>query len=189
MMNAAIRVVADYGIGGFTTKKWAAEAGVAEGSLYYHFKSKNDLLDQTFLYVNHQIASALAVDESKLADQETLKKTADNIWRTAYRYLIENAEYTKYFCRYRTSTRYSQEIRNYLREEYTSLMNTMKQIHRYHEFREDVDWDFFWGYLVDATTSMALRVIDKNITDTEAAENMFIRLMMEGLVGVFKVKK
>ena len=48
MMNAAIRIVAQYGFEGFTTKKWAAEAGVAEGSLYYHFKSKQDLLDETF---------------------------------------------------------------------------------------------------------------------------------------------
>ena len=28
MMNAAIRIVAQYGFEGFTTKKWAAEAGV-----------------------------------------------------------------------------------------------------------------------------------------------------------------
>ena len=48
MMDAAVKLVANEGFEGFTTKKWAAQAGVAEGSLYYHFKSKDDLLEKTF---------------------------------------------------------------------------------------------------------------------------------------------
>src|SRR5476651_2502938 len=43
VLRAALRLFVKQGIDGTTIKDIAREAGVAEGSLYRHFKSKDDL--------------------------------------------------------------------------------------------------------------------------------------------------
>ena len=88
MMNAAISIVARYGFEGFTTKKWAAEAGVAEGSLYYHFRSKHDLLDEAFFMIDREIAGILAKDYTAQAEPGAVRELLVQLWLDYYHYLL-----------------------------------------------------------------------------------------------------
>ena len=108
MMNAAIHTVAQFGFEGFTTKKWAAEAGVAEGSLYYHFKSKHDLLDETFFMIDHEIADLIS-DPSEVPEvREELRAFVEQQWITYYHYLLDNPQKTLYYYRFKNSPRFAE---------------------------------------------------------------------------------
>lgn len=186
MMNAAVRVVAEYGMGGFTTKKWAAEAGVAEGSLYYHFKSKNDLLDQTFLFINREIGAAIGLNTDEKKSIGSVEEVVDVYWRRFYHYLIAHPDRTKYFLRFRTSTNYREEIRDTLAETYSGILDAMRDVTLKNGYRKDIDWVFYWGYVFDATISLAYRVSTGSMSSPENSEEMFLRLLMEGMVTALK---
>lgn len=44
LLDAAVRVIGEYGIGGLTNRRVCAAAGVSPGSLTYHYATQNDLI-------------------------------------------------------------------------------------------------------------------------------------------------
>jgi DNA-binding transcriptional regulator YbjK len=65
ILHATLRVIAVGGIGAVSNRRVAAEAGVALGSLTYHFRSQTDLLrDSLLLYAEEEVArlEALAAE-------------------------------------------------------------------------------------------------------------------------------
>jgi DNA-binding transcriptional regulator YbjK len=65
ILHATLRVIAAGGIAAVSNRRVAAEAGVALGSLTYHFPSQSDLLrDSLLLYAEEEVArmSALAAE-------------------------------------------------------------------------------------------------------------------------------
>jgi DNA-binding transcriptional regulator YbjK len=65
ILHATLRVIAAGGIGAVSNRRVAAEAGVALGSLTYHFRSQSDLLrDSLLLYAEEEVArmEALAAE-------------------------------------------------------------------------------------------------------------------------------
>lgn len=57
ILHATLRVIAAGGVGAVSNRRVAAEAGVALGSLTYHFPSQTDLLRESLLlYVEEEVA-------------------------------------------------------------------------------------------------------------------------------------
>jgi AcrR family transcriptional regulator len=81
LMQAAARIVAGEGMAAATTAAIAAEAGVAEGTLYRHFESKDDLLIAAYRQMKQEvfIDAANGLDTS-IAPPERLKRT----WKAIY---------------------------------------------------------------------------------------------------------
>lgn len=71
ILHATLRVIAAGGITAVSNRRVASEAGVALGSLTYHFPSQSDLLHDTLLlYAEEEVArlSALAAELRAVAD-------------------------------------------------------------------------------------------------------------------------
>jgi AcrR family transcriptional regulator len=81
LLRAAIAIVAKDGLAAATTAAIAAEAGVAEGTLYRHFDSKDDLLIAAYRQMKNEVfvLAAEGVDTS-LPPPERLKQT----WKAIY---------------------------------------------------------------------------------------------------------
>lgn len=81
LMQSAARVVARDGLSAATTAAIAAEAGVAEGTLYRHFDSKDDLLIAAYRQMKQEVfLDAGAGLDTSMAPPERLKRT----WRAIY---------------------------------------------------------------------------------------------------------
>lgn len=81
LMQAAARIVARDGMAAATTAAIAAEAGVAEGTLYRHFESKDDLLIAAYRQMKQEVfLDAGAALDTGLAPPERLKRT----WKAIY---------------------------------------------------------------------------------------------------------
>ena len=71
ILHATLRVIAGGGIAAVSNRRVAAEAGVALGSLTYHFPSQSDLLrDSLLLYAEEEVArlNALAAELRSAAE-------------------------------------------------------------------------------------------------------------------------
>jgi AcrR family transcriptional regulator len=85
LMRAAIGIVARDGLAAATTAAIAAEAGVAEGTLYRHFESKDDLLVAAYRQMKTEVfVNAGAGLDVTMDPPERLKRTWLAIYR-AYR--------------------------------------------------------------------------------------------------------
>ena len=60
LLRAALKIVARDGMGAATTAAIAAETGVAEGTLYRHFPSKDDLLIEAYRRLKGEVFTAIS---------------------------------------------------------------------------------------------------------------------------------
>ena len=81
-MQATLRVIASDGIGAVTNRRIAREAGVALGSLTYHFPSQTALLRDSLLrYVEQEVARLGAVAAELRATTATPEQAAAAVER------------------------------------------------------------------------------------------------------------
>lgn len=81
LLRAATAIVARDGMAAATTAAIAAEAGVAEGTLYRHFESKDDLLIAAFRQMKQEVfVDAAAGVDTSAPPPERLKRT----WKAIY---------------------------------------------------------------------------------------------------------
>ena len=186
MMNAAIRIVARCGFEGFTTKKWAKEAGVAEGSLYYHFKSKDDLLTQAFFMIDREVACLFQTDEFDLTNRDGIIFCIEEIWRRFFRFLLEHEEWALYFQRFRTSPRYTKEIQEEQYRYFRDFSDVIRRLRKVMKTRELIDPIVLWSFVSDTTTAMAFRVLSGGIEANSEIENQMTMIIMRGLLGVMQ---
>ncbi len=81
LLRAAAGIVAREGMAAATTAAIAAEAGVAEGTLYRHFESKDDLLVAAYRQMKQEVfVDAAAGVDISAPPPERLKRT----WKAIY---------------------------------------------------------------------------------------------------------
>ncbi len=81
LLRAATRIVAHEGMAAATTAAIAAEAGVAEGTLYRHFDSKDDLLIAAYRQIKTEVfINAAESIDANAPPPERLKRT----WKAIY---------------------------------------------------------------------------------------------------------
>lgn len=88
LLDAAVQVIGEYGIGGLTNRRVCAAAGVSPGSLTYHFATQNDLIREavtTFVagesariraIVEHLRDSVQTTEEAAVAAQQAIADIA-----------------------------------------------------------------------------------------------------------------
>ena len=78
ILRATLILVAREGFSGATTARIAAEAGVAEGSIYRHFKNKNDLMIGLYRRIKAEVYLLVMQDYDERAP---IHDRFTHIWR------------------------------------------------------------------------------------------------------------
>jgi AcrR family transcriptional regulator len=99
--DAIVTVVADRGLEATTMSAVAAAAGVAAGTAYVHYPSKDDLLIGGYVYVKQELGRA-AVDH--LTEPMTPRERFDSIWHQAQRHLAEHPERARFLVQFEHSS-------------------------------------------------------------------------------------
>lgn len=91
LIDSALRIFAERGLGA-PTSKIAKGAGVAEGTLFNYFETKDDLLNQLYLELKAQLRDAMVPGYPR--DQD-LKTRLRHAWHTYVGWGVENPEQRK----------------------------------------------------------------------------------------------
>jgi AcrR family transcriptional regulator len=86
LLRAALELYASHGLLGTTTPALAARAGVAEGTIYRHFRSKQHLFNEVYRRVVRW-----ALDQLRIVEAEVPRRVPDRLAALARR-LLEGAE-------------------------------------------------------------------------------------------------
>ena len=74
IINAALKLFVDYGFHGTATSKIAQEAGVANGTLFQYFKTKDELVIALYVHFKDELADFVTKNTADNADiKETIK--------------------------------------------------------------------------------------------------------------------
>jgi DNA-binding transcriptional regulator YbjK len=84
ILRATLRVIGEHGVEAVSNRRIAKEAGVALGSLTYHFPSQNALLRESLLlYVHEEVKRLNAIAAVLRASEPTLEEIATEVERIA----------------------------------------------------------------------------------------------------------
>lgn len=109
VIEYAIELFVKQGLQQTSMAQLSEESGIAVGTIYYYFESKNDLIEKTYLYISEKYGVAVKAgeDEYKLP----YKKQFKNIWLKSCAFFIDNPSYFYL----KDSLQYSPLISNELR--------------------------------------------------------------------------
>lgn len=107
MLEATIKYVSQYGLENVTTKKIAVTMGISEGTILNRYKNKKALLIECLYYIDKQIDSAIGKSKISILNlPESIKK----LWYKYFKFLVNNASYSKYYRSFRHSSYYDEDV-------------------------------------------------------------------------------
>ncbi len=105
IMMAFITLVAKNGFHGTSMSMVAKEAGVAIGTSYVHYASKEELVNQTYIWIKHQLADHV-VPKTDL--KLSAKEIYEAVWMSTYEYFSKNKEQAQYISQIEESPYFKQ---------------------------------------------------------------------------------
>ena len=87
IFDATLRLITERGFHATPTSRIAKEAGIAAGTLYLYFKSKDELLNQLYLEVKRHMAASLTKGR---AENLTIEEEIALLWRNMLNHLLSN---------------------------------------------------------------------------------------------------
>lgn len=82
ILCATLELLASRGFHGFSVKQLAEQAGVATGTVYLHFKDRDDLIRQLYYEVVHEVARHMFVClDSRAPLVEQYRQICRNFWQ------------------------------------------------------------------------------------------------------------
>ena len=87
VVDAARRLLATEGLHGLSIKLLVKESGVAAGTLYLHFKDKEDIVRKVHATILHEVAQALSLNHDS---ERPLFEQFQNLWRNLWTYFQEH---------------------------------------------------------------------------------------------------
>jgi len=108
ILDTALPLFVDKGFNATSTASIAKTAGVATGTLFHHFPTKNDIMNQLFLSIKQEFATHI-VSQTSLTGN--LKQDANALWQKAIDWAIEQPLKQLFFLQYSMSTDIDVKIR------------------------------------------------------------------------------
>ena len=112
IFESALDLIKENGFHGTPMSQVAANAGVAAGTIYHYFKSKDELIRELYAYNRHRIITV--VDEAT-SEGGTRKDRFFNIWNRLYEFYIKNDNVLVFFEQYLNSPYNTDKSSNHLR--------------------------------------------------------------------------
>ena len=107
LMNTTYVVVAENGIDTFSMKTVTNRLGVSEGLIYKYFDTREGLLFKSFVTFEKQIADMLAKCTSLENEGESREERRKRIWKSYYKFFLENNYKSLFYFEYRWSFRFA----------------------------------------------------------------------------------
>ncbi|MEQ9301237.1 MAG: TetR/AcrR family transcriptional regulator [Cyclobacteriaceae bacterium] len=91
IMESAITLFVTQGFQQTSMAQLSRSSGIAIGTMYHYFKGKDELIEQTYLYVTEKFGAATTIseDETSLSFKERFRL----VWVRAYTFFIDHPNY------------------------------------------------------------------------------------------------
>ncbi|ABV38321.1 transcriptional regulator, TetR family [Shewanella sediminis HAW-EB3] len=108
ILDTALTLFVSQGFYATSTASIAKQAGVATGTLFHHFPSKDELMNHLFLTIKQEFANEI---QAQIKDSGDLKQDAEHLWCSAIQWAMDNPLKQEFFQQYSMSPSIAIEIR------------------------------------------------------------------------------
>ena len=179
-IDAVYAVCAKVGLENLTTKRISQQAHASEAMIYYHFKSKRELLEGAFLAIHEEID---ALFERAFAER-SFSLAADTYtvcletWLLYYGYWRDNPEKTAFYdtfihSRYITHELWTNNNASYVF--FTTVFGGL--MHNLVSNTGETAFAYVWPVIIDSAISMAKRANATGEELDESAKDMIGRVL------------
>lgn len=176
LMKSAIRVTSEQGLQNVTTKALSMDSGFSEVYIYRYFRDKEDLLSQTFNFLDKELMyvmykSLKTIDQSYTNVSSGFKLMFHDVWQ----FCLGDKDKCSFFIQYYYSHYYLKHSEEKRKEIYQPLLELISKV-----FGEKRD---VWGelnHMYDVIFPRLLRVIrglTQNVPELE--ESAYKELILE----------
>lgn len=92
LLDTALSLFVEHGIQGTATAKIAQQAGVANGTLFHHFATKKELVDNLYLLTKTELSAAMTPADPLLS----LKAQVEHYWQTALEWALHHPTHLQF---------------------------------------------------------------------------------------------
>lgn len=110
LLQAALKLFTEHGFHGTPTSKIAKEAGVATGTLFHYFGTKEELINQLYLEIKQELRRSLVAG---IDNERTIRGKTQKGWMNFVTWALENPGKLQFFNQFSSSP----YISNLTREE------------------------------------------------------------------------
>ena len=121
LIKTAIKLFVKQGFENTPTSQISKEAGVASGTLFYHFNTKEELISEAYMYAKKRIWEDISKDFNK---EDTYKETLRKVWYNVLKWGLKHKTENDFCEKFRNSI----YISNVKKEEINSLFKDIKII-------------------------------------------------------------
>lgn len=177
LIESAIHTISEVGIDRATTKLLATTAKLNEAYIYRIFGGKEELFEESFLYVDKQFsAHLLKCFKTALCSPDTIKVNFRRLFSQIWDFVLIDKEKCSFFIRYYYSRYYTKECRAKREKIYHRVMLLIKRI-----FKDDINTWWLFNYMLDVIFSSAVKVLRDEIPNNEQTEENIFTLLYAAL--------
>ena len=125
IIEIATKLFVERGFHGTPTSLIAKEAGIATGTLFNYFKTKDILINEIFMEIKLEQKESILKD---LDDAKTSKMKLKKIWNNLIVWGIENPEERKFINYFSNSNFISDDTRTEMNKNYKFLLDIFREI-------------------------------------------------------------
>ena len=148
ILNSALELFVKEGFHGTSTAEIARTAGVATGTLFHYFKTKEELINRLYL---HTKESMFAEIEGQYDDQKSLKDNIKGLWFKFVCFSIKNPYKFQFILTFHTSPYITSLTKEQLETQTEEMLGVYKMGIRKQEIKEisfELAMEYFWGNVV-----------------------------------------
>lgn len=177
ILDTSLKLFVENGFHGTSTAEIAKTAGVATGTLFHHFKTKEELINNLYLYAKETMLNEVKGDYN---DGLSLKENIKNLWLKFIHFGINNPYNFQFILIFHSSPYISSLTKEQIENKFVELVDVYKIGVEMDEIKiidNEMLLDFFWGNIF-STVNYFVKNPEKL---TESAMNMAFELFWDGI--------
>jgi AcrR family transcriptional regulator len=154
ILSAATHVFAERGLADAPTSEISKQAGVAEGTLFTYFKTKDDLINSLYREIKLELADAMMSDFPR---KKGIRAKLEQVWTGYVNWGVANPEERKVMSQLQVSDILTQESRDAGMAPFAELKTMTREAIEQRILRDDVPLDLIskaLGALAEATMDL-----------------------------------
>ena len=156
ILDAATRLFAERGLTAAPTSEISKQAGIAEGTLFTYFKTKDDLINALYREIKLELADAMMSDFPR---KKNVRTRVRHVWDRYVNWGIANAKQRKVLAQLTVSEVLTKESRDAGRAPFVELQAMIRAAIEQRVFRNDVPLELIsksLAALVEATIDLTV---------------------------------
>lgn len=148
IMDAALILFVERGFHGTSTAEIAKTAGVATGTLFHYFKTKEELINRLYLYTKESMYMEIT---THFEDKNSLKETLKGLWLNFIDFSMEEPEKFQFILTFHASPFITSLTQEQLETQADDLLKIYKkgiQDKKIKEVPFELILEYFWGNVV-----------------------------------------